>query len=341
MTGIAYEEGPYRYSRPEDCYTKVFQSEDGQGKRTFKVIASTAYDAGIVGSEYNGTVLLDVDNRTVIFDKAGKPYDLIGHRALVDEFAKADWTTFTALVIEQKSKLQPGARSGYLVDGHEAEPAYVFPMPADEDWQVMDVTREGPEDDPYTYPAQKRSEIIAELITHAVHRAGPYDPFRLAWNIKVYDFDTSGKGVPDYEADPQFDKQWEAYLAEHGDQAFYRAQAGALSAYVEGDYTIFPGQMQGEISLGVEGRSGGWMVLAEIKELGKLQWSGQGEMEESLKELSADELKTLYKVVRNLDRDLTRARCAAEMAYQFAYIRDGEEEDWKRELAEEGASPRP
>lgn len=56
---------------------------------------------------------------------------------------------------------------------------------------------------------------------------------------------------------------------------------------------------------------------------------------------SAEDLKTLYKVVRNLDHDVSRQKIRTEMAYQYAFIRSQQEEEWTQELEEAPASPRP
>lgn len=328
--------GPYVYDRPEHLAQKVFTSNDG-GKRTFKIVRSSAYNAGIIGSEYNGVAVLDDDNRQVVFDQGGEPYQTTAQRQLFDRLvAAADWPAFTALL-----RQQPRLRSGAVPDINASNPDFVYPMPEEENWDVMKgVKQEGPEDDPYTYPSQTRSEVIAELIKHTVHKDGPYADFRLAWNIKLYDFDTSGKGVEAWPVDPQFDERWEEELrGSSGQEIYERAQESALSRYIGGEgrkgvlseYTTWPGDDQGDYGFNVEGRSGGWLVLSEIKGLGKLQWAGQGEMEEALKDLDADELRKLYRVVCSLDHDVTRTKAAQEMAYQYAFIRNQNEEDWKDE----------
>lgn len=343
MSQYAYKIANYRYDEPGDLASKVFKSEDG-GTRSFKIVVSSAYDAGIVGSEFNGVAVLDDDNRAIVFDQGGKSYNKASQQLLAAELVNApDWPSFTALL-----KQQPRLRQGVVPDIDKASPDYTYPMPAAENWDVMKgVKQEGPEEDPYTYPAQTRSEVIAELIKHSMHRDG-YGPFRLAWNIKLRDFDSSGKGVTDYPADPQFDQRWEEELQGNSGQRIYeRAQEGALSQFVGGtlpglrsEYTTYPGDDQGDYGFSIEGRSGGWLVLSEVAGLGRLGWGSQAEMEEALKELDADELRKLYRVVRNLDRDVTPAKAAQEMAYQYAYIRNEQEEEWKAEL-EDAPAARP
>lgn len=86
---------------------------------------------------------------------------------------------------------------------------------------------------------------------------------------------------------------------------------------------------------------GGWLVLDKIDGVGSLRWDGQAEMEEELMGFSAEDLAVLYKVVRNLDRDVSRQKIRSEMAHQYAFIRSQQEEEWTQELEEEPASPRP
>lgn len=332
MSDISYQIGPYHYAKEADCVTKVFENDDG-GKRTFKVVLSTALNAGVIGTEFNGVAVLDEDNRQRMVEKAPAAYEPIAQKLLFDELVKADWPKFCSLV--RKHAHNPHC----MPDINAGQPAYVYPIPDADNWQVMSVEQEGPEDDPYTYPAQRRVEIVKELINHATHRDGRYS--RLAWNIKVpFDVDTSGK-TSDYPGDAQFDERWEQYLEDESSEVFGRACESALSAYVEGDYTIYPGEMQGKIHLGVEGRMGGWLVLDKIDGVGSLAWSGQGEMEEELMGFSAEDLAVLYKVVRNLDRDVSRQKIRTEMAHQYAFIRSQQEEEWAQELEEEPASPRP
>lgn len=334
MSEISYQIGRYHYANEGDCVTKVFDGPDG-GKRTFKVVLSTAYNAGIIGSEYHGVAVLDDDNRQVVFDQGPMLYNKVAQAQLFQELKAADWPTFCGLVKQQKRYRE------CMPDINAAQPAYVYPIPDADNWQVMDVEQEGQEDDPYTYPAQRRVAIVQELIAHTVHRADAYSMGRLAWNIKVpHDVDTSGK-TADYPGDAQFDERWEQYLKDEGNDVFARAAESALSAYVEGDYTIYPGEMQSKIHLEVEGRMGGWLVLDKIDGVGSLGWDGQGAMEEELMGYSAEDLKTLYKVVRNLDHDVSRQKIRTEMAYQYAFIRSQQEEEWTQELEEAPASPRP
>jgi len=334
MSEFAHKIGPYHYAHEADCVDKVFEGSDG-GKRTFKVVLSTAFNAGgLIGSEMNGVAILDHDNRQRMVEQAPASYDRRRQRELFKKLVEADWPQFCSLV-------RAHARNPHCMpDINAAEPAYVYPIPEADDWQVMSVEQEGPEDDPYTYPAQKRVAIVKELISHANHCSDQYSMFRLAWNIKVYDVDTSGK-TSEYPGDAQFDARWEQYLKDEGQSVWESAQEDALSSYVGGMYTVYPGEMQGKIHLEVEGRSGGWLVLDRIDGVGKLGWDSQQAMEEELMGYSAEDLAVLYKVVRNLDRDVTRQRAGAELAHQYAFIRSQQEEEWAQELEEEPAAPRP
>ncbi len=318
----AYKKGPYRYEAEGDCQAKVFTSDDG-GVRTFSVIVASAYDAGIIGSEYNGVAVLDEDNREVVFDRGGRSYDVPSQRQLAKELMAADWPAFCDLL-----KAQPRLRSNVVPDIGHAAPGYVYPMAAEDDWMLIEQTREGREDDPIVYQSQKRSEIIKELINHTMH-AERYSPARLAWDIKVHSFDTDGKSA-DYPGNPRFDARWKKEV-EADDQIFYEACSDATSMFRNDEYTTYPGDDQGDYKFEMEGRSGGWLVLDEVAGIGKLAWSSQTEMEDALLALDASQLTKLYRVVVNLDHDLTTAKIDREMAYQYSFRRKQLEEEWQEE----------
>lgn len=61
--GIESRTGPYLHAS-DARWTKAFP-----GGRRFAVLIAGAYDAGIIGPEHNGIVVLDEDNRSVVLDR--------------------------------------------------------------------------------------------------------------------------------------------------------------------------------------------------------------------------------------------------------------------------------
>ncbi|OCG90022.1 hypothetical protein LMG667_03355 [Xanthomonas euvesicatoria] len=337
MSNIQFREGPYHYAAPGDLIDKKFESGDG-GARHFKIVVASAYNAGgLIGSEHNGVAVLDVDRGTVVTERWGEPYNVAHHHKIASTLASADWAQFTAGV-----KSSPGYRNlGGDLDA--AAPDFVYPLLDEENWVVLDVESEGP----YTYPARRRVDVINALCTHSVH-SERYGPFRLSWDIKVRSYDDSGRQPDgDHGNEERFDALWQKQLEKDGSAIFARACEDALSQYMEGNYSVYPGIEQGHYHFETEGRSGGHLVLSKVDGLPKLSWDNQHDMREALMELDRDELAKLYKAVRNLDTDLEPAKISAEMAYQMSFIRSTEEEEWKEmsedelEEALEGSSLRP
>lgn len=313
--------GPYRVASPDDVMLKVFEGPEG-GKRTFKIVISNAFDAGIIGSEYNGVAVLDEDNRQVLTDQVCCN-NVAAQRKAAAALMAADWPTFAQWIRET-----PRYRRNAANDVEHAGPVpnYAYPMAASDDWVVMTIDQEGPEDDPITYPAKTRRAIIDEILTHAVHRADPYGDWRLAWNIKVYSYDTSGK-VADVEIDAAHDAAWAAHLAEHGEDVFRSAQEQALSMWMNNEYTVHPGINQGDYHFRIEGRSNGWLALDRIDGVGPFRFGSMNDLEEALMGFDKDALAKLYVLLRHVDHDVTRTKCAEEMAYQTALVRQAWEED--------------
>lgn len=119
MSDISYQIGPFHFAHEDDCKAKTFNSEDG-GKRSFKVVLSTAYNAGIVGSEMNGVAVLDDDNRQVLFDCGPVAYNKTAQKMLFTQLMDADWPTFCGLVKQQSRYRQ------CMPDINAAKPAYVY-----------------------------------------------------------------------------------------------------------------------------------------------------------------------------------------------------------------------
>jgi hypothetical protein len=339
-----------RYFHDNDkIFTKVFEGPNG-GKRTFRVLVSNAYDAGIIGPEHNGVVVLDEDFLKVVADQIGRGQRPELQAKIAAHLMSLDWPEFTAWLAEP---IRDQERN-FPADFHLPKPSYQYPLPAAENWAVMDIDSEGPADDPISYPSKLRTEIIAELAKHQMHH--DRGPWRLAWDIKVGNYDDTGYcdgKAPDvdYPPNPEHDERWQEYLENH-DDAFNEVCSEALNIFVSdsmripgigktrGLYTTYPGADQGDYGFSTEGRSGGWLVLTEIEGIpsNKLQWSGQKDMENVLMTFSKEQLKKLYRLVRNVDHDITPNKITAEINYRYSSLRSSKEEEWSDE-AELAAAP--
>lgn len=280
MNALAKREGRYLHA---DGYSKDLTFGEG---RTFRVVVAGAYDAGIIGPEHNGIVVLDLDNSAV-------------------DQAKPDVPDEVALVM----KAVNGASNGSL-GGKDILPAEL-------------VALHGDANSGYAFPDRTRLDMVAAIAGHSVH-SERFGKARLAWNIKTYGFDTSGKSEG-FSPDPAYDELWNACV-EKDEYLFQQAADDALSPYVDGDMTSALGEdSRGKFKFATEGRSGGWLVLDKF-DGSDLSWSNRHDMVEGLLEMNEKDLVELYAGVRTFDATIDANR---EMAFQFSSIRQSKEEEWK------------
>lgn len=215
---------------------------------------------------------------------------------------------------------------------------------------------------PYTFPARSRKAMIAYLAEHE-----SYVPmntwnggFVLAWNVKIYNFDASGKAKlweryskskSEFKPRANLDAGWEQETQEP--EFFYSICEDAARMYLEGEWTNYPGIEQGEWKFSVNGRSGGYFILTEAPRwlpaprawrMFPMIWDSRGAYEEWLANLDTPTLKRFYRAVRVLDHDLARDAVEAEISYQVAFRRQQWEETQEQEeqtAAEEQEDARP
>lgn len=165
--------------------------------------------------------------------------------------------------------------------------------------------------------------------------------FMLAWNIKVYRMDYSGKSGDPVEA--RFDVAWQEYVEAH-DSLFWQACQSATEMYTAGEWTNYPGIEQGGWKFGINGRSGEWMILTEAPSwcpaprawrMFPMIWESRASYCEWLAGLDVVTLKRFYRAIRVLDHDLRREACEQEVAYHLSFARTLWEES---KVAEENAS---
>jgi hypothetical protein len=320
--------GPYLY---QDGWLAQKTFNDHQGiPRSFTVLIAGAYDAGIIGPEHNGIVVLDDDNRQVVLDQhvresSGYYGPTVRQQAEFQRVMAMGWKEFTGFCRSHPRYRDclPDATSPIPDDGR---------LPPSDEVIFPDANKPQDPECPYSFPLSTKREIIEFLAAHSGHAANTYD-FALSWNIKVRSLDTSlEKYREEFEFDAQFDAKWEK-LCETDESLFWNACSDGLSQWIEGDYAIYPGVNDGKYEFHTAGRSGGHLVLTKMFGSNMI-FKGRHEYVEWLENDATDsELVELYKLVVNCDHDLARPR--DEVEYQLATLRQIKEEEWRAELDEE------
>jgi hypothetical protein len=159
----------------------------------------------------------------------------------------------------------------------------------------------------------------------------------IAWNIKVRG-DFSASKAEGFEFDKAYDKRWEKF-EQTNEHVFWDACSDALHSFTEGHY-----QPQADEDVKAKfytnGRQGGHLVLSEWTGEKPGGWascpmafSNREDFIGWLKELSNEDLVSLYGLVRSVDADT--ANPAMDVSYSLASIRQGKEEQWAEEATEE------
>jgi hypothetical protein len=180
---------------------------------------------------------------------------------------------------------------------------------------------------PYTFPLKSRAAIAAFLNRPARGYVGGL--YRFCWNVKCYsarfDSDTLRQINPDFRK--KHDSQWDTFLAEM--DPFWVWCEDAARYLLEGDWTSYPGNDQGEWEFELEGRSGGWLVLTK--------WRGR-----TVNNLTAEDfldpeqwpwsdLVAFYRGIVCADVDFTPEKASREVEFHAALQRETEEADWREQ----------
>lgn len=192
---------------------------------------------------------------------------------------------------------------------------------------------------PYSWPHRSRKAMLEYLGEHE-----SYVPmntwnggFVLAWNIKVYNYDEMGRSGEKVEA--RFDDRWREHVNDNF-ELFGQVCADATSYYTEKTWTNWPGIEQGEWEFGINGRSGGYMILTEAPgwlpaprrwRMFSMIWESRGDYQDWLAGLDTEILRRFYRAIRVLDHDLRREACEAEVSYHYNFQRTVLEDEWKQE----------
>jgi hypothetical protein len=312
-------------------YADGARAEKSFGGRHFTVVIAGAEVAGITAAEYNGIVIYDDNLRTQIMEyhvREASGYDGPSRRQLaeVQRILAMNWNEFTSFL-----KSSPNYARGSLRDIDAAVPLTFKP---EKDRMIFPPSAKI-EDCPYEFPLETKREIIDFLCNHQMkpvsRRARNQS---LAWDIKVHDFDTSGR-TEGYNPDAEFDERWRKHVEKNYDALFWEVAADQLRQFTEKEYTIYPGVGAGDYEFSVGGRSGGWLLLSKVKGLGVLNWPWMGEMEADLGSWSDDDLIQFYKLVVQIDKDV--ANPAQAMAQGLSAQREVIEDAWKAETAPSSA----
>lgn len=332
---IACQTGPYMHG-PNASFKKVFTSLDGASKRTFTVLIAGARNAGIIGPEDNGIVVLDEDNGCVVLDNhleqdSGYFGPSRAQTREVERILAMPWREFMKFCGEHpryRAHSIPEVEAS--LDNHALRFAPEYRLDTDllPDIQLIDdATLAADANVDVTYPVRDRHSIIKAIAGHHVHSDRHSGGWRLAWDIKVHRFDTSGK-VGDFKPVDWLDRSWEIEV-EQDHTLFGVACEDALRPFLEGDYTTYPGNDSGEYGFGTQGRSGGHLVLTKLGGLTEreLTWGSQKALAAFLEGLSDAELTQLYRLTRHVDHSVDQRH--QEMAYQFGFQRSLKEEAWE------------
>ncbi len=176
---------------------------------------------------------------------------------------------------------------------------------------------------PYNFRRMTKAAIIAELCEHAMRYGG------LAWNIKVYNADWTGHGGGHEHPErvtAALDELWESTL-QASEWLVNDAYEGAVRMFLDGEYTSYPGDDQGDWTFSQEGRSGGWLVLTGWR--GHNLMGMYSDLKEWLRdELTWAELRAFHRGIVCLDHDLRNPSRA--VSYEVNYLRGR----WESDLAD-------
>jgi hypothetical protein len=327
------------------------------GERSFTVIVASAYNAGIIGPECNGLVVLDDNHRQVLLDehlKESSGYFGASERQQA-EFKRVmamEWPDFTAFlrgnkryrggvddidkaaekpVVGYDEKVNAWIAEGKVPDakGPDIRPAKMI--------EAHESSK-----NPYSYPDKTREEMIVALASHESYHPMNYNNggFVLSWDIKVRGV-TDGAGVEGFEHDPQFDAKWEEHLEENSG-LFWTMCGDALRTYTEDGFTPYVFEDVGA-KFYTNGRQGGHLVLQQWNGSGRKGWAScqmafdnREDFIEWLKDLPDADLVKFYDLVKTLDHDLRDP--TRQVNFQFASYREFIEGEWKEDAGEEATS---
>lgn len=190
----------------------------------------------------------------------------------------------------------------------------------------------------YTFPHKSREAMQGYLLDHESY-GGWNHPYRqwspLAWNVKIHRCDDMARNGA-YKTSPEFDDAWDSYL-EQSNEMFGWICEDMARHYLEGEYTTYPGNDQGDWKFCMAGRSGGHMILESWKGTEFIKGWSKDRWSEYIEGLDFNSLRTLYKAARCMDQDFSREAIAKDFDYHLNFRRNAWEEEYEKEMAFEKA----
>lgn len=335
--------GPY-------LYFDGMKREKTFGDRSFTIVVAAAYDAGIIGPEHNGIVVIDDNFRNVLIDqhmKMGSGY----HGPSADQVAELkkimamDWDTFSHFVATHPRYTKTAEDINNVADPDAGDPIDLWiakgkvTNPSGDDIRTPEMIKAN--DDSalkYAFPDKTREEMIVALANHeGYHPMNSWNRgFVVSWDIKIRGT-VDAKKAPGYEFNEEFDDRWEQLVQDEGDALQAEAAESALRSYIEGDYTSYAADTI-KAKFYTNGRSGGHLVLENWSGPKPRGWSSckmafddREDYIDWLKGLSNNELVDFYGLVKTVDADTSDPTMA--MNHEYAFIRQCREEDWSAEAA--------
>lgn len=325
-------------------------SADGTSTRTFTVLVASAYDAGIIGPEHNGITVIDEDNQSIVLDQHFR--ESTGYfgpsprqQSEYKRVMQMGWTEFSEFCRSNRRfrrgsapDIESGRSPDYVEEDGLREAIRTGKATEDgkdirtDEMKALDVTSD--EVGGLTFPCRTREQMIVYLANHTQHSPDRYGG-AFAWNIKVYNFDTSGKVGPE-QTDSSFDERWNEYLKENEDSLFWQFCEEAVSQFIE-TYAPYPGGEEGLYKFGTTGRSNGWLYLRSwdgpqpSRGHNPMTFNDHHHLVEYLRELTPEDLCRLYKLVANVDHDVRNPK--EEIEHRFNYCRSQMEQEWAAEKA--------
>lgn len=344
MDPLSCRIGPYFYAGEAWRTTLKFSFD-----RTFTVLISSAFDAGVIGSEVNGIVVLDDDNLTVVLDRhtqasSGYYGPTREQQAEFERIKKMDWAAFSRFCHDHPRYRRASPDISSLTgpdNGYPLNRAIAAGKPSGAPGRSilspeMIAMNENP-DCAYKFPLATREDIVVFLASRELH--GDRHNLYLAWDIRVYGkVDMSGRDNGNNEVSKACDRRWNALIETRGDELFEQACAEELSQYLENLYSTYPGDDDGRYAFSVQGRMGGRLVLTGFDGITLpdsarkgISFESRGHFIEWIKSLADSELLDLYKLLVSVDHDTRDPHLL--VSAQIGVIRQNHEQQWADEAA--------
>jgi len=185
--------------------------------------------------------------------------------------------------------------------------------------------------DKKSQPQPTLAEMAEYLKAHETYRERYANP-RFSWNIKVHDFDSTGKSGPDHPVQPKWDQRWDEFV-QTDQYIFSQCCEDGMRHFFDTEYDshYFSGVADDHPLAGLKscrfhtaGRSGGHLILDALDGHAVdpiIDWDEQIEDD-----------PTWLTMVYSACKDVDGFDPKVEMEYQYAGRRSSVEEEWDDEV---------